>query len=146
MQDAEHLKLLVIFHYIMAGLAVLGGCFASIYVLVGAVFVAAPSSSAAGGSGMSPADAEVLRMMGWIWGIIGGVAVGIAVALAVCLFLCGRYLSERSHPTFVFVMACIQCAFMPFGTALGVFTIIVLQRPSVKALFGQGGSALGSVH
>lgn len=37
--------------------------------------------------------------------------------------------------TFVFVMACVQCANVPFGTALGVFTILVLQRPSVKALF-----------
>jgi hypothetical protein len=25
---------------------------------------------------------------------------------------------------------------MPFGTILGVFTIVVLMRPSVKALFG----------
>jgi len=26
---------------------------------------------------------------------------------------------------------------MPFGTVLGVFTIIVLNRPSIKALFQQ---------
>jgi hypothetical protein len=28
---------------------------------------------------------------------------------------------------------------MPFGTVLGVFTIIVLQRPSVRQLFGEDG-------
>jgi hypothetical protein len=32
-------------------------------------------------------------------------------------------------------MAAISCIFMPFGTVLGVFTIIVLLRPSVKELF-----------
>jgi hypothetical protein len=32
-------------------------------------------------------------------------------------------------------MACIECMFMPFGTVLGVFTIIVFIRQSVKALF-----------
>jgi hypothetical protein len=33
-------------------------------------------------------------------------------------------------------MACIECLFLPFGTILGVFTIIVLSRESVKELFG----------
>jgi len=33
------------------------------------------------------------------------------------------------------VMACVECLFIPFGTILGVFTIIVLLRESVKALF-----------
>jgi hypothetical protein len=32
-------------------------------------------------------------------------------------------------------MAAIACMFMPFGTILGVFSIIVLVRPSVKSLF-----------
>jgi hypothetical protein len=35
----------------------------------------------------------------------------------------------------VFVIACIECLFMPFGTILGVFTLIVLSRESVKKLF-----------
>ena len=35
-------------------------------------------------------------------------------------------------------MAAISCAFMPFGTVLGVFTLIVLLRPGVKELFGVG--------
>jgi hypothetical protein len=32
-------------------------------------------------------------------------------------------------------MAGVMCIFMPFGTVLGVFTLIVLLRPSVKPLF-----------
>ena len=35
-------------------------------------------------------------------------------------------------------MAGIECIFMPFGTVLGVFTIIVLMRPSMKELFDPG--------
>jgi hypothetical protein len=34
-------------------------------------------------------------------------------------------------------MAGIACVFMPFGTVLGVFTIIVLMRDSVRRLFGR---------
>jgi hypothetical protein len=33
-------------------------------------------------------------------------------------------------------MACILCLFTPLGTILGVFTIIVLSRQSVKELYG----------
>ena len=34
-------------------------------------------------------------------------------------------------------MAALSCAFFPFGTVLGVFTIIVLQKDSVRQLFGR---------
>ena len=34
------------------------------------------------------------------------------------------------------VVAAVECIFMPFGTVLGVFTIIVLMRPGVKERFG----------
>ena len=56
-------------------------------------------------------------------------------AFAACVAYAGRCLNERRHYTFCMVMAGIACMFMPFGTILGVFTIIVLVRPSVKALF-----------
>ena len=36
-------------------------------------------------------------------------------------------------------MAGLQCIFPSLGTVLGVFTIIVLVRPSVKQLFGVDG-------
>jgi hypothetical protein len=45
---------------------------------------------------------------------------------------------------FCLVMASITCMFMPFGTVLGVFTLIVLMRPSVKPLFeGQAANPPG---
>jgi hypothetical protein len=34
-----------------------------------------------------------------------------------------------------FVAACLTCVNVPLGTALGVFTIIVLNRASVKAMY-----------
>ena len=32
-------------------------------------------------------------------------------------------------------MACVCCVNIPLGTALGVFTLIVLSRPGVKAIY-----------
>ena len=53
--------------------------------------------------------------------------------------LAGWWLAKRKHYWFCFVVACLACAFSPLGTVLGVFTIIVLLRPSVKALFEGAG-------
>jgi hypothetical protein len=41
-------------------------------------------------------------------------------------------------------MACIECLFLPFGTILGIFTIIVLSRESVKTFFLAAESEQGA--
>jgi hypothetical protein len=43
---------------------------------------------------------------------------------------------------FCLVMGGVECLFMPFGTVLGVFTIIVLMREPVKQLFGVNPPAI----
>jgi hypothetical protein len=58
------------------------------------------------------------------------------------LILAGRFLAQRVYYTFCFVVAALECIFVPFGTILGVFTIVVLQRSTVKEMFtsaSQGG-------
>lgn len=60
--------------------------------------------------------------------------------LAALLAWAGRCLDRRMHYTFCFVMACVACLFQPFGIVPGVFTIIVLVRPSVKTLFERKGN------
>jgi hypothetical protein len=56
-------------------------------------------------------------------------------AFAISLAISGYFLFKKQHYMFCMIMAGICCIFMPFGTVLGVFTIIVLIRPSVKELF-----------
>lgn len=74
--------------------------------------------------------------------IFGGLVCLGAWAFAVCFFLSARWLAARRNWTFCFVVACIACLQVPLGTALGVFTILVLQRPSVKGIFGRPGPPL----
>jgi hypothetical protein len=42
------------------------------------------------------------------------------------------------------VIAAVECIFFPFGTVLGVLTIIVLMRPSIKSLFGVPSASVAS--
>ncbi len=125
--DEEHLRLLAIFHYIVGGLAALFSCFALMYVGFGCLMLYAPAQ----GQGEPPP-----AFMGWFFIAFGAMFFLIGEAMAVCILLAGRYLRRRQRYWFVFVNACVQCLFMPFGTILGVFTVIVLSRRSVKEIFG----------
>ena len=62
--------------------------------------------------------------------------------LAALIAFAGRSLQQRTRYLYCLVMAGVECIFMPFGTVLGVFTIIVLMRDSVKPLFGRPAAPL----
>jgi len=48
----------------------------------------------------------------------------------------GRCLKAKRNYIFILVIAALNCTFvMRLGTILGVFTFVVLMRPTVKALF-----------
>ena len=128
--DKEHLRLLAIFHYVVAGLAALFSFFPLLYTTVGAIFIFAARHG-------TPKPGEQLppEFLGWIFVVLGLLLFLLGVAMAICILIAGRCLSRRKHYTFALVMACIECLLIPFGTILGVFTIIALSRESVKELF-----------
>jgi hypothetical protein len=74
--------------------------------------------------------------MGWLFILVGGFVFLGGEAVAACIALSGRFMARRRRYWFALVRACVEYAFFPFGTILGVFTIIVLSRKSVKELFG----------
>lgn len=142
LQDAEHIKLLVIFHYILAGVLAVIACIPIIHVLMGFFMMYAASRAS---TAMPADDAAVMQSMSWVFVLVGCAVIITGWVFAFLVYLSGRYLSRRENHTFIFVIACICCLQFPFGTALGVFTIIVLQRPSVKRLFEDPTSAIGSI-
>ena len=128
-EDEQHLRLLSLFHYVVGGLTALFACFPLLHVAMGLAMVFSPDSFG-GKSGEQPP-----AFFGWMFTCLGGGMFLAGLAVAICVALAGRYIRQRTRYWFVFILACFQCAIFPFGTALGVFTIIVLSRPSVKALF-----------
>lgn len=129
-QDLEHLRLLSVFHFVLAAIVGLFACLPLLHVFLGI-------SMAYGwldGSSPEPDDAFAM-LMGWFIAAFATVFILAGWTLAVCLALAGRYLAQHVRYNFCLVVAAISCVFMPLGTALGVFTLLVLMRPSVKALF-----------
>jgi hypothetical protein len=121
-EDEQYLKLLSIFHYVVGGLAACFACIPIIHFSIGIAMLVGAIDDAPAFVGLMLAGA-------------GAVAVTLGWTLAVCLIIAGRSLAKRKRYMFCLVIAAISCMFMPFGTVLGVFTIIVLMRSSVKELF-----------
>lgn len=130
-QDTEHLKLLAIFHYVLGGITMIFGSIPIIHVVIGIMMVSGriPMGKPSGPASMSP------DQFGWLFILMGGGFIVVAWTFAILLIYAGRCLSARQKRMFCFVIGCLSCAQFPLGTALGVFTILVLQRPSVKELF-----------
>ena len=128
-RDREHLRLLAIFHYVVAGLAALFSFFPLLYSVVGGFMLYAAHHPGSNNQELPPA------ILGWIFIVLGALFFLASLAMAICILVAGRSLARQRRYWFAFVAACIECLFVPFGTILGVFTVIVLSRESVKTLF-----------
>jgi len=124
--DDQQLKLLSIFYYIMAGLSACGGAFGILYIVLGGAVAAAPQSSV---QGATPAQASAVFMG------IGGFILILCLLVAALDFMVARGLAQRKSLTLIYIVAGLTCLSVPIGTALGIFTFVVLGRPSVQAQF-----------
>jgi len=133
-QDEEHLRLLAIFHYVVAGIAAVFSLFPVIHLIVGLFLVF-------GAKYFKQQDNPPPEFFGWFFIIFASFFILVGLTMAVLILINGRCLAKRKHYTFCQVMSGMECVFMPFGTILGVFTLVVLSRPSVRPLFGQSPAA-----
>ena len=127
--DQQYLQLLSIFHYVVAGFAGLFACFPIFHFTFGVVFFITGLTHPQESGGFP------MALFGLIFAVVGGSIILFGWIFAVCIALSGRFLSTKKRYIFCLVMAGIECIFTPFGTVLGVFTIVLLVRPSVKELF-----------
>ena len=126
--DTEHLRLLSIFHYVKGRISAFFSCIPIIHVIIGLLLILAPHVF---GQGKDQPPA----FLGWFFVILGSSILLLGWTFASITLIAGRCIARRTHYTFCFVWACVECLSVPFGTCLGVFTILVLNRASVKAMF-----------
>jgi hypothetical protein len=127
--DEEHLRLLRIAYLIHGATYAVCAVFPLIYVAIGMIFMTVPIKH---GNGPDP------RFLGVVFA-----AIGIFAALAVGTYgglqlYAARCLRLRRSRTLCLFAAVITCLSIPLGTALGVFTFIVLGRPTVQNIFSSG--------
>lgn len=135
--DAEHLHLLRIGYFIQGGTTLLLCLFGLLYVFLG---IAALSSLP---GAPVPRGGPQAQVMGYVFALMGALFTIGGAVLAVLKFLTARALRRRSGRMLCMITAAISCIFVPYGTAIGVFTFIVLGRPSVRLLFGDRSADRG---
>lgn len=124
--DREHLQILSIFYYFLAALIAFFSFYLVIYVAV--VLVEA--------AGETVGDEPMAVFIGGLFVVFALLFIGGGLTIAGCLAAVGQSLARHQHYTYCFAIAAITCAALPIGTALGIFTIIVLLRDSVREAFG----------
>jgi hypothetical protein len=124
-QDQDHLRMLSIFHYIVGGITALFSLFPLIHLAIGLAMV----------TGKLEGTDQDARMFGWIFVIFAALFIAFGLTLAGFIVYAGRCLQQRRRHLLCMVVAALSCMMMPFGTVLGVFTLVTLSKPSVKALF-----------
>lgn len=129
--DESHLKLLAIFHFVVAGLSLLGIGFLLLHFTLMTHIFNNPDFLKQSRS--APPPAEFWRFFQWFYVVCGG------MLLAGCVgnLLSGFWLRARRNRTFSIIVAAINCCQVPMGTVLGVFTIIVLMRDSVRQAYAE---------
>ena len=79
----------------------------------------------------NPPPPELFHFLIWFY-----VAAWVFLLVFVVLnILSGFYLRQRRNRMFSLVVGGLNCIHVPLGTALGVFTIMVLSRESVRDLY-----------
>jgi uncharacterized BrkB/YihY/UPF0761 family membrane protein len=127
-RDQEHLRLLTMCYYILAGSTALFSLFALIYVVFGAIIASGVLPS-------SQTQNSDPRVVGYILTAVGAAVFLLGMGMAVLYYLVARGLRNHRWRILCYVMAGLSCLYIPFGTAIGVCTIVVLNRPDVKNLF-----------
>ena len=136
-KDDGHLNLLSVFHYVIAGFHTFALLFLiGHYLLFRAIFT---NEKVFENSPEGPPPEAFMDIFIWFY-VLGAFIITV---IAVTNFLAARYLKQKKCKFFTMIVAGINCMNIPLGTVLGVFTFIVLLRPSVMATYSEKSKFTG---
>ena len=133
--DEDNLTLLSILFYVYSVITGLSAIMCAGFAILPAVLFESLASSMPRHPGDPPP-----WFFGTIFLIIFGAASMLLVVKTVIMIVAGRSMGKRSSYVLCMIAACFALLNIPLGTALGIFTIIMLQKPQVKARFGNAPS------
>ncbi|MBU1700355.1 MAG: hypothetical protein KJ970_11905 [Candidatus Eisenbacteria bacterium] len=140
--ETKNLDLLSTFHYVAGGITALLSLVPIIHLVLGIIMMSGDLFESSDGSSPPPVLGLAIVILATIFIVFG-------LALSVCMIIVGKKLKVRESRIFCMIIAGIECVLMPYGTVLGVFTLMTLSKDPVKAVFeptgggGGGGGAFG---
>ncbi len=124
--DPQHLGYLRIGHLVNAGILFLIALFPVIHLVMGIAMIA----------GMFEGEKDPPpEFLGYFFVAIAVILMAMFGTLAILNLFAARALGVQKNWIFCVVMAAVNIMFSPFGIIIGVFSLVVLLRESVKQLF-----------
>jgi hypothetical protein len=143
--DEEHLRVLALLFWVYGGLAALAAMGGLLLLGMGSLLGfggAAAAGATAGWRGAAGPEVWGPQIAagfgGLVLTVIGGALFVLGGMVATLRLLTGFALSRHRYHTFCLVSAVLTACNVPLGSLLGIFTLVVLLRPSVERLFAAG--------
>lgn len=133
----NYLKYLSIGYYVFGAVVCLFSMFPCLHLFVGVGLLSgiipqpAPQTNQTGG----PSPEAMSTFVGVLFTMVSLLFICGGLLMGVCHILAGRNLTTRKNHKLTFVLTCITCVVMPFGTVLGALSIILLVQEETKAMF-----------
>jgi len=123
----NNMRTLVLLHRIYGAIQLVLSCCAMLWIsfVFGIIGFAASSD---------PGSKPPPQVAGFIIGVWATIILFVLL-VASLNFLCANWIKERRNWTGVMVLSVINCLHIPHGLALGVFTMITINKPEVKDSF-----------
>jgi hypothetical protein len=146
----ERLRILTIGFYVRGGTMAAFGCFFLIYVAMftGFSFIPElawnqpPAATASPIPFVSPTTTPHSANQGAPPVILFRIMAGVFAAVTLVVWTiggltayAGRCIQKRRKKLLIYLMAALNCIFVPYGTLLGVFTFIILGSPAAAREF-----------
>jgi hypothetical protein len=136
--DREFLKWLSIFHYVLGGIQAFTSIATVLYIIWSFNFLSTMNSDL---YQYDPGQDTTLAMEPYKpYLFFMSLIVLLGFVYSICLIVSGNFLAKRKGYWFSFVVACIECVSIPLGTILGIITLIVLLKDSVRTLYRENNS------
>jgi hypothetical protein len=127
--DDEHLKILSLFYYILGGINAFFAFIPCIHMSIGLMLILM-SSSMHNKPGEPPAAVIGVMLL-----FIGVFIFLLLAGMAALKIAAGRCIAKRKNKALIYITAALSCLSIPFGLVLGIFTFVVLSRPTVMEQF-----------
>jgi hypothetical protein len=132
-RDADHLRVLAICHFVLAALTALSAIpllpgLAPTGLILQLLWRVLPREIP------DEVIEQLVRTIFWSAFLLTLLHASIVAYIGWCL-------ARRTHRLLSLIFSCGNLLMVPLGTVLGIFTLLVLLRPSVKKLFTKPGTA-----
>lgn len=129
-KDLDNLRLLKVLHLLYGVLHAIFICVPAFFVFLGFLLLENPEQYRTA----NPNDPPIEILAGFFI-FMGFVMVFALILFGILQFIVVRSLAQRKWHLFCLIVAVLNCLNIPWGTMIGVPTLMVLLKPSVKALF-----------